>query len=609
MRPPRPARRPSRRLTPRVTPRVTPRPIVSRPRSLPAFLSLLSAFACSCASPPARDLDAVPTGNRALAAVGACGVEVSKLNYNQVGADNGALELIELHVRDFKEGATFADCGVTHVVPWEGGKGGCAEEAASRAIEVGPLVIPPGGIALLGRGGEVGLSPLPDATTKSKSGPFLENGPDLLVLRAGEAVVLTLAVGAKGVYPACSPPGYEGPVVQLPEDDDGTSGEEHILVLCPDGYRKVPLSGQVLRGENQCHEETPATGEIAGGSGSGAAGENGGAGGGGKGSAGGGGKGSAGSGGKGSAGGNGNGSSGAAGEGTCRVLIDKFDVDQPDLAGEPRDAREAVELRVEGPVVAGKTTLADCGVASLSPFNANVPSDVEQGACGPAAGFYGEVPVGALTVPVSRRLVIGNVEEAAQHLASSSSALQNGPDVITLRASSGEIVGSVSYPARTGGPLAACLATAGADAAPADEGEPGASAGNTVVVRCPERGWTRLPELAARWGQAPDCQAVLASGGAGKPGAGGAGGAGGAPARGSHAGAGGEPAAAAGAPPIQAAARPDEPERGEGAPACALVYCHAEPGGAWLAVAAAAVLSQAVRAGRAGRARARRDRA
>src|SRR4051812_18987617 len=100
-------------------------PPLLRPTALALAWVIPALSACSDLSdapaaprPPAE----AEAGQRALAAVGPCGLEVSKLNYNQVGADDGALELIELRVHGYPAGATFGDCGVTHVAPWEGGK-------------------------------------------------------------------------------------------------------------------------------------------------------------------------------------------------------------------------------------------------------------------------------------------------------------------------------------------------------------------------------------------------------------------------------------------------------------------------------------------------------
>lgn len=409
-----------------------------------------------------------------LRAVGPCSVEISKLNYNQIGIDDGSLELIELRAHGAPEGATFGDCGVTRVSPLEGRNDACTAEPASRSIDVSSLLIPASGIALLGRGGVTKLSPPPDATTSLSSGPFLENGPDLLVLSGPDGPLLTLSVPAKGVYPTCKPEGLASPLVPVPEDKDGNTGEEHIIALCPEGYRLVLLKDQTLGAENNCPEPAQPMPDA------------------------------------GSGGESGDSESGSGGSGPgeplgpaekCMVRIDKLDVDQPDRAGAPRDTSEAVELFVTG---GEGHTLGACGVHKLSPFNANTTG---QG-CGPSAGYYNEVDVSSIVVPPSGRVVIGNIPEATRPLATSASALQNGPDFIALRDAAGYIVSSVSYPAQSGGPWASCAAFMGAEILPADTSKSGSSKSNNVLVRCPGAGWALLPEIAARWGQAPDCAAV-----------------------------------------------------------------------------------------------------
>ncbi len=224
----------------------------------------------------------------------------------------------------------------------------------------------------------------------------------------------------------------------------------------------------------------------------------------------------AGAGGK-ATGGQGPGGSGTAGSGAvaCQVRFSKVDVNQPDADGAPKDTGEAVELEVTGDLVPGSTTLADCGVDSFSPYDAD--ADAATGACGPKAKFYAEVKVGAVVVPASGRVVIGTIAEADLPLGGTSAVLKNGPDVLTLRASDGSVVAAVAYPDNDAPEvLPTCSGVPDATSIPADDN---AGDSNRIDVLCPD-GWRLVDAALVTWKAPNPCETGAAgSGGSGQSGA------------------------------------------------------------------------------------------
>ncbi|MCC6646578.1 MAG: hypothetical protein IT374_13530 [Polyangiaceae bacterium] len=384
---------------------------------------------------------------------GACDVSFSKLDYDQVGADDGAREVVELVAPGATPGQTLGECGITRLVPWDGDA--CAPEAASRAIELVSVVVPPSRRIVLARAGAAVSA---DARSSTKSGAWLENGPDLLVLEGSDGPLAALTYGGPT---SCAPAALS---TSAGVDAATSSAVEQWLVACDDGWRKLPRDDAGLGAPVTC----PA-GAAAGAGGATGAG-----------------------GGAGAAG-----SSGAAGAGqparTCAARLSKIDVTQPD-----GDAAEGLELEIVGEPAPG-AVVRDCGVERVEWINANT----ETGGCGALAGTYLEVRVGGLPVPPSRRVVVGNLPGADQPLgaASARDAVQPGPDYVALVGADGELRDAVMYASERGA-TASCDVTA--TAAPADPTAPT----NRVLVRC-EGGdvprWLAAPEHAVTWRAPVNC--------------------------------------------------------------------------------------------------------
>lgn len=217
-------------------------------------------------------------------------------------------------------------------------------------------------------------------------------------------------------------------------------------------------------------------------------------------------------------GGSGAGAGGSAGAG-CQVRFHKIDLNQPDPAGAPKDAFEAVELRVGGAFQAGVTTLAGCGVATLSPFDADA-DDV--GVCGAGAGPYHELAVGDLVIPASGFVVVGNIPASDRPWNNAdgapSSVLKNGPDYLVLRGAGGDVVDAVSYADNDAPEIhASCPDLAGAIQIPADTNTEDSPALNQVLALCQDGSWELVLESTIAWKSANNC---------GSPGQGGSGGSG-----------------------------------------------------------------------------------
>jgi MYXO-CTERM domain-containing protein len=234
------------------------------------------------------------------------------------------------------------------------------------------------------------------------------------------------------------------------------------------------------------------------------------------------------------------------------VRLHKIDLNQPDPPGAPKDAFEAVELRVDGPILPGTTTLADCGVTTVSPFDA----DATAGVCGAKAGYYNELSVGDLVIPASGFVVVGNIPASDRPWNNKDGApatvIQNGPDYLALRGPDGGIVDAVSYADNDAPDLYAdCATFASATKIPADANTKDSPALNQVLALCQDGTWKLLLEAEIAWKSPNPCGAA-GTGGAGGSGSGGAGGSSAAGAGGSGqggsntAGAGGSTAGGAG---------------------------------------------------------------
>lgn len=390
--------------------------------------------------------------------VGPCGVQFSRVDYDQVGADDGSRELVELRASDVAPGQTLGSCGITRLVPWDGDA--CAPEAAARAVELSSVVVPASGYVVLSR---AGASTAADATASSKSGAWLENGPDLLVLEGPAGPLIALAYGGKT---ACAP----AEVVFAGADVEAVSGPEHWLVACPDGWRRETRAEAKLRAAPSCPAlgAAGATGAPAGSGGSGGAGRSG------------------------------------ATEATCAGRLSKLDVTQPG-----GDRAEAIEIEFLGQPPPG-TLARDCGVERVVLFNANS----EENGCGALAGSYLEREIGGLPIPPSGRLVIGHRTGADRPLTDAARAdvVQPGPDYVVLVGGAGEQRDAVMYASPTG-----AVATCALEATHTPADPPGQE--NRVLVRCDgaEPRWLAAPESAIAWRAPVVCPDAGYSDAAGAP--------------------------------------------------------------------------------------------
>lgn len=444
--------------------------------------------ACEGAARPGATL----TSRRA--ALGPCGLVVTRLNVDQVGTDDGSREFIELSAPD-GVGQTLAACGLSSVGSYEGsGEPGtpCLAEPASRTIAVGDLVVPADGFVVLARGGDTSLATTVDATTSATKEPWLENGPDYLVLSGPGGPLAAWQIGAK---PACTLP--EGtPVEVLPKDGDVAGGmdkeaDEHLIVRCPEGYRGVSWAASPPRSTPVCPPLPPAPSTSA-----------------------------------------------SEGGGTapitppkptasatatapplppddvpkptltppCRVRFDKVDVAQPASGTSTvRDTREAVELYVAGEIPEG-ATLATCGVTSFAPFRTGSKSQVSL--CGDAATSYGEVAIGHIPVPSPPYVLLAQRPDADSPLSVSKTngLLSNGPDYLALRDERGLIVDAVAY-ASGAAPTyyPACPGWEKATAIPACEDAAKKGVENQIAVRCPDGSWRAVVESQITFHQAALC--------------------------------------------------------------------------------------------------------
>lgn len=465
-----------------------------RPR-LPTLAALLGPLAAipvafaACEGPPRLG---APTATR-RAALGPCGLVVSRLNVDQIGADDGSLEFIELAAPD-GVGQKLGACGLVAVGTHEGGGAAgepCVPEPASRWVDVSEVVVPADGFVVLTRGGPLSLGTSPDATTPAKSGPWLENGPDYVVLEGPTGPLLALQIGAA---PVCTLP--EGtPVETLPKDGDGAANmdkeaDEHVLIRCPEGYRGVAWSTSPPRSAVVCpplvppaassssdHETpVPPTASL--------------------------------------------GPTTSASPPSlpptevppdnvvppCRVRFDKVDIAQPPSGtSTARDTREAVELFVAGEIPPG-ATLATCGAVSFAPFRTGSKTQVSL--CSDDATSYGEVAIGHIPVPKPPYVLLAQRPDADSPLsvAKTSALLSNGPDYLALRDARGLIVDAVAYPpgaAPTYYP--ACPGWEKAVAIPACEDAAKKGVENQIAVRCPDGSWRALLESQVSFHQAAIC--------------------------------------------------------------------------------------------------------
>jgi hypothetical protein len=314
--------------------------------------------------------------------------------------------------------------------------------------------------------------------------------------------------------------------------DLGTPGKANDT--CPDG-----AAGQGAGG---------AAGQAAGGAAGQSAGGTAGQGAGGAGGAGGAAQGGASQAGAGQGGQAGAGQGGQAGQaGACVAAFHKLDINQPDAPGAPKDTAEAVELQITGDFLPGVTTLADCGVATLSPFD---PDADAAGVCGPKAKYENEQPIGALVVPASGFVIIGNIPQADLPLTdgagATSAVLGNGPAYLALRDAQGAVVAAVSYADNDAPDVHAQCDPGPATQIPADANASDAASSNQVLARCPD-GWKLLLEGEITWKAPNACAGAAGAGGSAGSQGGTAGAAGSAGAGAAGAGAAGAGAAGAGA--------------------------------------------------------------
>lgn len=464
---------------------------------LPFVLALLVAISAISALPmafvaceaPARPPAA--TASR-RAALGPCGLTVSRLNVDQIGADDGSREFIELSAPD-GVGQTLGACGLTAVGSYEGsGTPGepCAPEPPSRWITVAERIVPADGFVILARGGDTSLGTVPDATTTAKTGPWLENGPDYLVLQGPSGPLAALQIGAT---PTCTLP--EGTSVEpVPKDDDVAAAmdkqpDEHLFVRCPEGYRSVSWSTSPPRSPVDCPplEGPPAASATSTSTPISPP------------------------------------SASATASTTlpplppeeiptenlvppCRVRFDKVDIAQPPSgASSARDTREAVELAVTGEIPPG-ATLATCGVVSFAPFRTGSKTQVSL--CSDAATSYGEVAIGHIPVPKPPYVLLAQRGDADSPLsvAKTSGLLSNGPDYLALRDARGLIVDAVAYPAGAAPAYyPACPGWEKAVAIPACEDAAKKGVENQIAVRCPDGSWRAVPESQVSFHQAALC--------------------------------------------------------------------------------------------------------
>jgi hypothetical protein len=540
-------------------------------RALVPGLAALALFPLGCSPGDATHSSTRLSIATRSSRLGPCNVEVSRVNVDQVGIDDGSRELIELFVPD-GVGKPLSACGVWRVGSYEGGGSTpvCAPEATSRFANVADVVVPDDGFVLITRGGATTLGVEPDATTSQTKGPWLENGPDYLVLEGEHGPIFALQVGSA---PTCalpplpadasgggtSPDDLPGavPIVVLPKEGD-TSGEERILVSCDDGFRPVPLAASPPHTDRTaaCATAPPAASTMP-----------------------------------------------TAVPTTtvsttppppgvptatappvpttppsspttttpppppppppCRVRFSKVDVAQPATAlHATKDSRETVELFVEGAIPDG-ATLASCGVTTFAPYRAG--SKTEVSLCGSTAGSYGEVAIGHLLVPFPPYLLLAQRPDADSPLSVSktSALLSNGPDYLTLRAEDGTIVDAVSYPAPAApGYYPDCPGFEAAALLPACEDSSKKGIPNTLALRCEDGSWMEFPDTEVSYrapapapcGPAPAATNESAGGAGedlGEPaavdgGAGGSGGSSGLEGEGAGAGAAGQSSATAG---------------------------------------------------------------
>ncbi|MFO0658772.1 MAG: hypothetical protein U0165_02915 [Polyangiaceae bacterium] len=189
-----------------------------------------------------------------LSGIGPCDLVISKVKYDQVGADDGSKEGVEIRARAAPAGATYESCGVTTISLYEGST--CEREAANRSIEIGALTVPASGVAVFSRtGATLGAQALAEAPLSS--GSWLENGPDFIALEnQGQIVSLLSIPGAQG-QATCTPQGFSGEITALPELAETTTNE-HVLVLCDQGFVKVEQSSAPWLQDNPCPSEVDA---------------------------------------------------------------------------------------------------------------------------------------------------------------------------------------------------------------------------------------------------------------------------------------------------------------------------------------------------------------
>ena len=461
-----------------------------RARLLVVSVALLPALArCEPSSPTPGPLLASRASR-----LGPCGLTVTRINVDQIGIDDGTLELVEIQASN-AIGQTLGSCGLVALGSYEGsGLGECVRESSSRFVQLQGVVVPPDGFVLLTRGGITKVPASVDATTAATQGTWLENGPDYLVLEGAAGPLWAARVGGVAT---CSLPG-DPDIEVLPADGDGAADAadaEHVLVRCEEGFRGLPIGLSALRTPVVCPPVPPPTATSASGviSGSGSAsptapppsasasaatvtGSVG----------------------------------GAAAVGApatappCSVRFSKVDVAQP-ATTEVRDAREAVELAVLGDPPVG-ATLATCGVMTFSPYKAGSKTQVN--ACGEGAGTYGEVVIGHLPVPSPPFVLLAQRPDADSPLSVSKSAglLSNGPDYLALRDERGLVVDAVAYPSAAAPAFyPSCAGWEGAAYLPAGEDAAKKGVQNQIAVRCPDGHWAALPEGQVTWRAPASC--------------------------------------------------------------------------------------------------------
>ena len=173
----------------------------------------------------------------------ACSVVLSKLNYDNPGADED--EFLELQaVGVWSAGATLTECGVGSLILRNGGQADCPEY---RRLELAQLPIPVGGFVLICARSHAGC-----AWGETLPNGWIQNGPNdtvELVSPEGDSV----AMYAYGVLlDACIDGKHEVPALALPQEP-ANDAVDSVIVRCRDAtYRLLPKAATRIGEETDC---------------------------------------------------------------------------------------------------------------------------------------------------------------------------------------------------------------------------------------------------------------------------------------------------------------------------------------------------------------------